>query len=43
MTNSLAKMKHPFLKLVVVNLLRENLKWLLLKIFIMRLIEWSGM
>jgi len=42
MTNSLTKMKHPcghtFLKLVVVNLLRENLKWLLLKSFIMRLL-----
>jgi len=35
MTNSLTKMKHPcdntFLKLLVVNLLFENLKWLLLK------------
>jgi len=35
MTNSLTKMNHPggntFLKLVVVNLLLENLKWFLLK------------
>jgi len=36
-------MCYPFLKLVVVNLLLENLKWMLLKYCIMRLPEWSGM